>query len=498
MISYEDPQSLLLKANYVQSNGLAGAMIWELSADDDQHTLLNILAGALPLGDNVPTGTLLNGTSTFAPTVFLGSDPWQDGLFDWDTLVQSKIPFVTHCPIDAEFIERSHALGIRCYPYVVFHVGSPEATLGPLCSDTYEGVQWVDQTDWYERDQSGNTRPWQFSPTTPDGVGITFSDPRVVCPNIEDFQLKMLAWVDYVMSQGADGVYIDMIEGRDPCWGENLHVHNHIIPDAPGNFPQLSNDPSANQNLAFALLLERVRQVVKQHRPDGIIIGNSGNPLCLPTPGFKHPAIPEFQQHLDVDTMEAYICYPDEGHIVQSTTWGGDPTLTWDALGRKLQVYLNERKHILVISDLGSSRGSREDALLCYASARLADLTWFGIYSPSQISMSDAQVADLYRLDLGKAITSELADSASGVNYRVFEHGLVAVNWSQAPATLVIQSPPIPATHFYDLSAYVTDNKTPSLPNIEVPPGGALSIPPVAGRVYLFGSGTDFGLGHAT
>jgi GH18 family chitinase len=45
MISYEDPQSLGLKANYVLSHKLGGVMIWDLSADDDQNTLLNALIG---------------------------------------------------------------------------------------------------------------------------------------------------------------------------------------------------------------------------------------------------------------------------------------------------------------------------------------------------------------------------------------------------------------------------------------------------------------------
>ena len=47
MISYEDPESLTAKANYVLSNQLGGAMIWELAADDDQHTLVNTIAAAL-------------------------------------------------------------------------------------------------------------------------------------------------------------------------------------------------------------------------------------------------------------------------------------------------------------------------------------------------------------------------------------------------------------------------------------------------------------------
>ena len=47
MISYEDPQSLTSKADYVLSNDLGGVMIWELSTDDGQHALVNATAAAL-------------------------------------------------------------------------------------------------------------------------------------------------------------------------------------------------------------------------------------------------------------------------------------------------------------------------------------------------------------------------------------------------------------------------------------------------------------------
>jgi hypothetical protein len=146
---------------------------------------------------------------------------------------------------------------------------------------------------------------------------VTFSDPLVVCPNVEEYQRAMVAWVDYVMSQGADGIYVDMLEGRDPCWGAHCGVHKHIIPDTSSNFPKDPADPSANENQAFALLLKRVREVVKRHRPGGLIFGNSGNPLGLKT-DFSHPNVEEFQQYIDGDTMEAYICHSDAKAILSS------------------------------------------------------------------------------------------------------------------------------------------------------------------------------------
>lgn len=47
MISYEDPESLTAKANYMLSNQLGGIMIWELAANDDRDAPVNAIATAL-------------------------------------------------------------------------------------------------------------------------------------------------------------------------------------------------------------------------------------------------------------------------------------------------------------------------------------------------------------------------------------------------------------------------------------------------------------------
>lgn len=44
MISYDDPESLAIKAGYVADHGLGGVMFWELSGDDDADSLIHALA----------------------------------------------------------------------------------------------------------------------------------------------------------------------------------------------------------------------------------------------------------------------------------------------------------------------------------------------------------------------------------------------------------------------------------------------------------------------
>jgi chitinase len=47
MISYDDPESMALKANYVKDQKLGGVMIWELASEDRSHSLLNAVYDTL-------------------------------------------------------------------------------------------------------------------------------------------------------------------------------------------------------------------------------------------------------------------------------------------------------------------------------------------------------------------------------------------------------------------------------------------------------------------
>jgi chitinase len=47
MISYDDPESIGIKADYVKARKVSGMMVWELSGDDAQHSLLGALYGRL-------------------------------------------------------------------------------------------------------------------------------------------------------------------------------------------------------------------------------------------------------------------------------------------------------------------------------------------------------------------------------------------------------------------------------------------------------------------
>lgn len=46
-ISYDDPESLKWKANYVKEHDLKGVMFWELSGDDAEGSLIDALVEGL-------------------------------------------------------------------------------------------------------------------------------------------------------------------------------------------------------------------------------------------------------------------------------------------------------------------------------------------------------------------------------------------------------------------------------------------------------------------
>ncbi len=417
--------------------------------------------------------SLLKDAETFHASPF-ANDWGQNGHFDWGTLAQAKLTFTTHCPIDKIFIDRCHQMGVRCFPYVSFYFGPEHCTFGPLSSNSYEGVDFSQHPEFFEQDQNHQYRPWEFQPGTPDGVGVfpQPDPPFLVCPNFEPYQQQMIAWVTYIMQQGADGIYIDNLRKRTYCYAPHAHIYQSA--NAP--------DTDLEQNQAFSLLLSRVREVVTSIRPDGLILGNTGDPLGL-IPGQSWQ---DFQQYLDADTIEGYVC----GNGSRLQNWQGK--LSWDQLSQQLQPYLAQGKQILAISGMGNAGQTppdpqfREDAFLCYCAARLAGIAWYG--GP----MNDVGLADLHRVRLGKALTGEITDPTTQVHYRMFEQGAVAVNWTASSGSFPAQTaaPVASQSHrfFYDLFA-------PGNSPIDISTtSGLLSVPPQSGRVFLFGSTTDYGL----
>jgi Hypothetical glycosyl hydrolase family 15 len=348
------------------------------------------VAAAADLGESAPDW--LTDSESYA----IGYDP-----AGWEALAASKVAFITHCPVNREFFERCHALGIRCFPYVTFYQG---------CADrTYEDLNLKDHPEFIEVNAEGNlvrTGFWESEDA---------KNMYTTCPNVQGYQDAMVAWVRKIMELGADGVFVDNLSSRAPCFGPKFKKHEHLYED---------------QNHAFAMLLKRVRELIKQYKPEGAVLGNSASPLSLPR---------EFWKYLDAEMLESYICT-----WVSTDRWF-DWRTHWHESGVKLQPFVRAGKQIQCLSYLGHTPyGVREDGFFCYATARLAGLVWNG-----GLPLSSPDTAILYQIRLGRPLGDEQEEN--GVFFRAFERGFVAVNPDkEKPAQITVKAP-IP-TRIVDLA----------------------------------------------
>jgi len=320
---------------------------------------------------------------------------------DWPSLAESKVKFVTHCPVNRDFFARCHALGIRCFPYVTFYQG--------CATESYQNVNLKDRPDFIEVDAQGNLKRTGFWESE-DAKNM-----YTTCPNVAAYQDAMVAWVERIMKLGADGVFVDNISSRAECFGPKFGKHEHLYGD---------------QNHAYAMLLKRVRQLIKRYQPEGALIVNSASPLYTPA---------EYWKYIDADMLESYICT-----WVSKERWF-DWKTHWHEQGIKLRPYIAAGKQVQALSYLGHTPyGIQEDALFCYATARLAGFVWNGGFA------TQPEVAALYRLRLGKPLGEEVEED--GIYWRAFEAGLVAVNPDRKKEGFLALKRPIPATRFCDLS----------------------------------------------
>ena len=290
----------------------------------DCHALLAQTAAKIDFGEPAPQWLRDSESYGFA---YSGSD--------WEALAESKVKFITHCPVNRDFFARCHALGIRCFPYVTFYQG--------CATETYKGVNLKDHPELIEVDAQGNLKRTGFWESE-DAKNM-----YTTCPNVSAYQNAMVAWVERIMELGADGVFVDNISSRAACFGPKFGKHQHLYDD---------------QNHAYAMLLKRVRQLIKRYQPEGALIVNSASPLHTPA---------EYWKYIDADMLESYICT-----WVSKERWF-DWKTHWHEQGIKLRPYIEAGKQVQALSYLGHTPyGIKEDALFCYASARLAGFVWNG------------------------------------------------------------------------------------------------------------------------
>jgi hypothetical protein len=469
-------------------------------------------AGALMIAANEMSEFAHHGGQLYPPA------------FPWYVLGSTGAPtttdaLVTHSPIDSNFISECNAVGIRCLCYVTYDYGPPSVSVPSsvvgvpgLKSPTYMGVQFGPV--WWEKQSGGTIRSDNRFPG--DGVGIQFGTVPsigipVPCPNTESYVQAMLAWIDVIMSHGAAGIYVDGVALRQACYGDiqnenNPSPHAHLYTPTsflPGLNPADPSDPFADwiaavsqldpplppselaaaqqdaarqgaQNYAYAELLRQVRDRVRQHDQDAVVIGSVG----LPT--FPAQWMHWFEQHLDAAFMEGFITEEQSGArahdfaahtgFFNSTPWQppGTPktqeAIPWPQLiTRELSRFTTADRPMLTLSTIrGIDDGgntppnkppdgpldvpAREDAFFTYCASRIAGGTWWGgpVWSALP-GNQNTDFSDLHQLALGAALGQVAGLGPDGRPLRdtqrqpvtsvgVWEQGVLALNWTNQPS----------------------------------------------------------------
>src|SRR6185436_3867540 len=142
---YHKPQVIMTSNAHVVSFVilLACSSISSAEPPSKESQTRTQLAKQMDIGESAPDW--LMDSETYA----MGSDPK-----DWGALAESKVAFITHCPVNREFFERCHALGIRCFPYVTFYQG--------FASVSHQGIYLKDHPEFIEVDEQGNLKRTGF------------------------------------------------------------------------------------------------------------------------------------------------------------------------------------------------------------------------------------------------------------------------------------------------------------------------------------------------
>jgi len=256
-------------------------------------------------------------------------------------------------------------------------------------------------------------------------------DRYLVCQNNPTYVAKAVECVKRIMELGSDGLFIDNVHAQEKrCYGRGLRVgyvedYHMVATEMPGSRtydPRIKALPTHTHlyphrdgEYAFARLLQRVRQVVKSYGRDKVVVMNTD--LFHATHG-DQPLMRGVEQ-ADAVMIESFVC---------SWAWPGR-NLDWARIRRladRYEPHLRRGTQCIALSYFPDRPGPavKEDAFFCYGAARLCGFIWSDY---GTLGESDAN--RLYRVDLGPARTDRL--TRSGVEYRVYERGLICLNGSR-------------------------------------------------------------------
>lgn len=370
-----------------------------------------------------------------APEWLTTSETYGFGIVPWHVIKSSKWRFVTHVPHNAEYLMALRSNGIRGFPYMTFYQS--------WINKKFQGVRLSEHTDWIEIDEHGHWKRTGFWESE-DAKNM-----YCTCVNTKGYRQSVLKYLEYLMDMGAGGIFLDNVHPGSKCCGPEYGRHEHLYP---------------YQQTAFASLLKEARQLIKKKDPEGALLVNSADPVTLPD---------AYWQWIDCEMSESYICT-----WVSTSRWG-DWHKQWNGMDKKLSRWMKVGKQVCCLSYVGyTTNDIKDDCYFCYASARLMNMIW---QAGSTTVYDRPDISILYQIEIGQPVAPE-KETETGIHYRIYKNGMVAVNPENSPAVLKF-SYKFPTSQILDL--YEQKQIKVEFGNSRI---GRIKteVPPQSGRVYLF------------
>jgi hypothetical protein len=338
--------------------------------------------------------TLIDTLMTRIVRIRAGNGPVQitehypvETIGSFDGSIIKGVPLISHVPHSKMVYEEAHKQGFKVIPYLHF-----------MCIHSFYADQDVFMFQHPEvllKDANGK---WIHTPM--DGSDRAFR--YLTCANSPSYWKLSLAYVKKMMDWGADGIFIDNVGNREPCFAPKFNVPENSSARNP-EFPPYVHEhlfPDATQDYAWDRMLQTIRALVKSYGEDKIVLLNSG----IGT---------QFQKDGDCCTWESFI---------YSWAWEGRRD-TWQDIKKRAQEngwFINAGRRITATSTINPSRKeAKDDAFWAFSAARLVDFIWW-----SELNGTGAEV--LYQAHMGKGL--EPLKETNGLAYRAFDNGVIVLN----------------------------------------------------------------------
>ena len=312
----------------------------------------------------------------------------------FDGSIVKGVSLMSHVPHSKKAFNEAHKQGVRVIPYVHF-------------TDIH--IQYADQDVFYFqhpeiilKDARGK---WMHIPMD----GSDRLHRFLTCANSPSYWNLSLAYVKKMMDWGADGVFIDNVGRREPCFATKFtvrnpefepYVHEHLFPDTSHNY-------------AWDRMIQAIRLLVKSYGEDKIVVLNSG----IGT---------QFQKNGDCCMWESFI---------YSWAWEGRRH-TCDEVKKRAQSnewYLKTGRRITALSTINRERKeAKDDAFWAFSAARLVDFIWW-----ASLNGTGAEV--LFQAHMGNSL--EPMKESNEIASRAYENGFIVLNDSSEDQTVELTVP---------------------------------------------------------